>query len=63
MIYIVREATFEEDQPANFILNNNKLIDNLYSLIIKLFSDDTDNTIEIESNLLMMNQVTTITIL
>ncbi|KAG4108856.1 hypothetical protein H8356DRAFT_1365864 [Neocallimastix lanati (nom. inval.)] len=60
MIHIVREATFEEDQPANFILNNNKITDNLYSSTIKLFSNDSDNTIEIESNLLMMNQVTTI---
>lgn len=62
-IHLVREATFDEDQPAQLVLNNNKLTDNLYSPTNKLFSNDTDNAIEIESNLItMMNQVTTITI-
>ena len=43
-IYLVREAAFDEDQPTQLVLNNNKLTDNLYSLTIKLFSNDIDNT-------------------
>ena len=43
-IYLVREAAFDEDQSTQLVLNNNKLTDNLYSLTIKLFSNDIDNT-------------------
>ncbi|KAG4092966.1 hypothetical protein H8356DRAFT_1403900 [Neocallimastix lanati (nom. inval.)] len=32
--------------PANLILNDNKLIDKLYSFTIKLFSNNTNKTIE-----------------
>jgi len=48
-IHLVREATFDEDQPANLTLNVNEFTDNLNSFPIKLFSNDTDKNVEDKS--------------
>jgi len=44
------EATFNEDQPAQLVLYNNKFTDNLYSTTIKLFSNDSTIEIDYETN-------------